>query len=64
MVIQEERDPFVDKVIIKYLKRTYDLRSLLADTSNLSNSDAAIGYMLGVQEVINRLEVLATREDD
>lgn len=64
MIVKEERDPFVDKVIIEYLKRTYDLRGLLADTSNLSNSDAAIGYMLGVQEVINRLEALATREDD
>ena len=64
MIVKEERDPFIDKTIISYLKRTYTLRSLLSDTSNLSNSDVVIGYMYGVQEVINRLEALATREDD
>lgn len=59
----DERLPFVDKSIIKHLKEVYDNRELLVLTKAVAPAEA-IGFMKGVQEVVNRLEAIATREDD
>lgn len=57
-----EKEPFVDKTIIAYLKEVYTTRELLSLTKDMSPA-LSIGYMQGVQEIINRLEAIATREE-
>lgn len=57
------REPFVDKLIVSYLKEVYSNRELL-DMTKKEYPAKAIGFMYGVQEVINRLEAISLREEE
>lgn len=62
--VDDDRLPFVDKKIVAYLKEVYDTRFLLEICRNDDrNADAAIGFMQGVQQIIDRLDALSTRDD-
>lgn len=62
--VDDELLPFVDKRVVAYLKTIYDTRFLLeiVKKENL-NADASLGFMLGVQAIIDRLDALSTRDD-
>lgn len=62
--VEDELLPFVDKKVVSYLKEVYDNRFLLEIVKKEEmNADAAIGYMRGVQQIIDRLDALSTRDD-
>ena len=62
--IEDEVLPFVDKRVVKYLKDVYDNRFLLEIVKNEKmNADTALGFMQGVQAVVDRLDALSTRDD-
>lgn len=65
MLTYDDRLPFVDKSIVRYLKELYDNRYLfeLCKHEGLT-SDTALGFMMGVQQVIDRLDAISTKEDD
>ena len=54
----------MDKRVVKYLKDVYDNRLLLEIVKNEKmNADTALGFMQGVQAVVDRLDALSTRDD-
>ena len=63
IIMNEERLPYVSDEIVTYLKNTYTNRELL-DITKDGSAEQRMGFMLGVQEIIDRLEAIATREDD
>lgn len=65
MLRDESLIPFVDKEIVKYLKEVYDTRFLLEICKKEEFEPAtSIGFMRGVQYVIDRLDAISTREDE
>lgn len=62
--VDDDRLPFVDKKVVSYLKEVYDNRFLLEIVKKEEmNADASIGFMQGVQQIIDRLDALSTRDD-
>ena len=62
--VEDDRLPFVDKKVVSYLKEVYDNRFLLEIVKKEEmNADASIGFMQGVQQIIDRLDALSTRDD-
>lgn len=56
-----DKEPFVSLEIIEYLKNLFNTRSLLHE--DIADANAHLGYMVGVQAVIEHLEALARRDD-
>lgn len=56
-----DKEPFVSLEIIEYLKKLFDTRALLNE--DIADANAHLGYMVGVQTVIEHLEALARRDD-
>lgn len=56
-----DKEPFVSLEIIEYLKNLFNTRSLLNE--DIADANAHLGYMVGVQTVIEHLEALARRDD-
>lgn len=56
-------EPFVPLDIVEYLQREYSLDALLHSNERFFSNDEHLGYMKGVQEVINRLHALSIRKD-
>ena len=54
-------EPFVDKGLISYLNKIFHTDNLLSYKA--CNNDERIGYIKGVSDVINTLNVLASRKD-
>lgn len=52
-----DKIPFVDVRVVNYLKTHYTLNSLL-DLTDGEEANFTIGFMNGVQEVINHLDAI------
>ena len=64
-VNDEMKIPYVSKEICKYLRETYSLPALLCMcTSTKKSADVSLGFMLGVNEVIARLEAITVQEEN
>lgn len=66
MTINDEmKIPYVSKEVCKYLRETYTLPSVLQRcASTAKNADLSIGYMAGVNEVIERLEAITGQQEE
>ena len=67
ITIDDDRDykelPVVPIVIYKELCKNFDIDSILT-MSKLHNNDERIGYIRGVRDVLNRVFVLTSHDDD
>ncbi len=64
-MLKEDRLPYIDKAVVRYLKDIYDNRYLLEICrKDKLDSSTSIGFMLGVQHIVDRLDAISTREDD
>jgi len=62
--VEDENLPFVDKRVVRYLKEIYDNRFLLEIVhKDNRTAESALGFMDGVQMIIDRLDELSTRDD-
>lgn len=59
---EELKVPYIDKRIVEYLKGVYNLRDTLNMTVN-ENADLQVGFMYGVQHVIDRLDAIVKRQE-
>lgn len=58
----ELKVPYVDKKIVDYLKEVYTNRELLNMVKN-DEAEMALGFMYGVQHVIDRLNVIVHNQE-
>lgn len=63
-VNDEMRIPYVSKEICKYLRETYNLPVVLNQVITAKNADIAMGMMLGINEVIERLEAITIQQEE
>lgn len=63
-VNDEMRIPYVSKEICKYLRETYNLPVVLNQVVTAKNADIAMGMMLGINEVIERLEAITIQQEE
>ncbi len=54
--------PFVPLDVVDYLKNIYTMSSMISK-KDVDNNDEHIGYIKGVNEVIDILDGLATRKE-
>lgn len=59
---EELKVPYIDKRIVEYLKGVYNLRDTLNMTVN-ENANLQVGFMYGVQHVIDRLDAIVKRQE-
>ena len=66
MTINDEmKIPYVSKEVCKYLRETYTLPSVLQRCAYTDkNADLSIGFMTGVNEVIERLEAITSQQEE
>lgn len=66
MTINDEmKIPYVPKEVCKYLRDTYTLPSvLLMCASTAKNAELSLGFMAGVNEVIERLEAITVQQEE
>lgn len=65
MTINDEmKIPYVSKEICKYLRETYNLPMVLNQVVTAKNADLAMGIMLGINEVIERLEAITVQQEE
>lgn len=59
---EELKVPYIDKRIVEYLKGVYNLRDTLNMTVN-EEANLQVGFMYGVQHVIDRLDAIVKRQE-
>ena len=59
---EELKVPYIDKRIVEYLKGVYNLRDTLNMAVN-ENANLQVGFMYGVQHVIDRLDAIVKRQE-
>ena len=59
---EELKVPYIDKRIVEYLKSVYNLRDTLNMTVN-EDANLQVGFMYGVQHVIDRLDAIVKRQE-
>lgn len=59
----EFKTPFVSTAITEYLDRVFDRANLLSYAKSQDNADKMVGYMQGVDDLINHLKMLATQQE-
>lgn len=59
---EELKVPYIDKRIVEYLKGVYNLRDTLNMTVN-EDANLQVGFMYGVQHVIDRLDAIVKRQE-
>lgn len=65
MTINDEmKIPYVSKEICKYLRETYNLPVVLSQVVTTKNADIAMGMMVGINEVIERLEAITVQQEE
>ena len=63
-VNDEMRIPYVSKEICKYLRETYNLPMVLSQVINAKNADIGMGRVVGINEVIERLEAITVQQEE
>ena len=65
-VDNEMKVPYVSKEICRYLRDTYSLPNVIQETkriTSLTDSAYALGIMVGVNKVIERLEAIVAQQE-
>lgn len=63
-VNDEMRIPYVSKEVCKYLRETYTLPVVLSQVITTKNADIAMGMMVGINEVVERLEAITVQQEE
>lgn len=57
--------PYVDKTVVSFFKERYNTRFLLEHTEKAGwNAEKALGFMLGVNYVLQEADTLSRKDDD
>lgn len=60
----EMKVPYVSKELCEYLRKTYNLPTVLRNVNTEYTGDEAVGYLVGVNEVIERLEAIQVQQEE
>lgn len=60
----EMKVPYVSKELCEYLRETYNLPTVLHKVYAKYTGDTAVGYLVGINEVIERLEVIQVQQEE
>jgi len=60
----EMKVPYVSKELCEYLRKTYNLPTVLHNVNAECTGDEAVGYLVGVNEVIERLEAIQVQQEE
>lgn len=60
----EMKVPYVSKELCEYLRKTYNLPTVLHNVNAEYTGDEAVGYLVGVNEVIERLEAIQVQQEE
>lgn len=60
----EMKVPYVSKELCEYLRKTYNLPTVLHNVNAECTGDEAVGYLVGVNEVIERLEAIQVQQGE
>lgn len=61
---EDNRIPYVSKELCKYLRHELSLSSLLVKMKGNLNGDRALGFMTGVNMVLELLEAIQVRQEE
>ena len=60
----EMKVPYVSKELCEYLRETYKLPTVLRNINAECTRDTTVGYLVGVNEVIERLEAIQVQQEE
>ena len=60
----EMKVPYVSKELCAYLRETYKLPTVLRNINAECTGDTTVGYLVGVNEVIERLEAIQVQQEE
>lgn len=60
----EMKVPYVSKELCEYLRETYNLPTVLSGIASDCSGDTAVGYLIGVNTVIERLEAIQVQQEE
>ncbi len=61
---EDNRIPYVSKELCEYLRQELSLSSLLVKMGHNLNGDRALGFMTGVNMVLELLEAIQIRQEE
>lgn len=60
----EMQIPYVSKELCEYLRETYNLPTVLNGLGADCSGDTAVGYFIGINTVIERLEAIQVQQEE
>jgi len=64
MKYEDEKVPYVSLELCKYLREIYSLPSVLKGSKRDKDSSYFVGYLNGINDVIERLEALQVQQEE
>lgn len=61
--MDEMKLPFVSKELCEYLREAYSLPAVMPDVLRMTDEAIAIGYLYGINAVMERLEGMVAQQE-